>query len=134
MVRRFAQSSPLPDAFTRAGRVAGLSYATHKFSDLKVSGRTVSFKLSRSGDSGCETPQVYLGFPGAASDAKVPVKVLRYWKKTCDSAEDFSYDVADADVSNWDVKAQAWQVTRGTYIVYVGASSQDVRLTGKLVV
>jgi len=112
----------------------GLSYGTHEISAVKVAGRTVSFKLSRTAGSGCETPQVYLGYPDAATDPKVPTKVLRFFKKSCDESEEMSYEVTDQDVSNWDVATKQWKVTKGTYKVYVCTSSQDCTGTGSLVV
>ena len=99
---------------------------------MKVAGRTISFDVKRTGGTGCDTPQVYLSFPTADSDLGVPSKELRFFKKTCDDTATLSYDVQDADVSNWDTSAKEWSVTPGTYKVQVGASSQDIRLTGVL--
>ena len=82
----------------------------------------------------CETPQVYIGYPSAATDPKVPVKVMRFFKKTCEASAKLSYTITDQDVSNWDVATKQWKLTPGTYKVYVGASSQDIRLTGSMTV
>lgn len=110
----------------------GLTYGGgYKYSGLAISGRTISFTVA---GSGCDTPQVYIGYPGAKTDATVPVKVLRSFQKTCEPTTSVSYTLTDRDVSNWDVEKKAYVVTRGTYTVYVGASSQDIRLNGTLVV
>jgi len=52
----------------------GLSYGKQTLSGLKVTGRTISFSTA---GTGCETPQIYIGYPTAAANPKVPVKVMR---------------------------------------------------------
>jgi beta-glucosidase len=115
----------------------GLTYGAFAYSDLSVEGRNISFTLARTaGAPGlCDTPQLYLGWPTAGSDARVPLKVLKGFSKVCgqDSAR-VAFTVQDGDVSNWSEAAQAWVVTRGVYAVSVGASSADIRLTGSMTV
>ena len=114
----------------------GLSYGTFAFSDLAIKGRTISFKLTAASQSAgaCETPQIYIGYPNADASAEIPVKVLRHFKKTCSSAATISYTLTDRDVSNWDVESKAWRITRGTYKVFVGKSSQDIQLEGTVTI
>lgn len=57
----------------------GLTYGTATYSQLKIVGRKISFTVSTTG--GCDTPQVYISYPTAATDAAVPAKVLRGFKK-----------------------------------------------------
>ena len=98
----------------------------------------ISFQVTTTG--GCDTPQVYIGYPGAATDPKVPAKVLRGFQKIChpkvlDSRQPMtplSFTLTDRDVSEWDTEAKAWQVVPGKFMVFVGTSSQDIRLTGSL--
>ena len=59
---------------------------------------------------------------------------MRFFKKVCQPSAKLSYTVTDRDVSNWDVAAKRWKVTPGTYTVHVGASSQDIRLSGTMAV
>jgi beta-glucosidase len=120
----------------------GLTYGNSTYSKLTIEDRptrTISFQVTTTG--GCDTPQIYIGYPGAATDPKVPIKVLRCFKKTCQSVLDsqpattpLSFTLTDRDVSEWDVQAKAWRVVPGKFAVYVGASSQDIRLTGSLTV
>eukprot|EP00051_Salpingoeca_urceolata_P005714 m.76313 g.76313 ORF g.76313 m.76313 type:complete len:680 (+) comp14507_c2_seq1:2997-5036(+) len=113
----------------------GLTYGAFEYSALSVSGRTISWTIKRTaGTAGCDTPQLYLGYPSAASNPSVPVKVLRYFKKVCAPTATLSYSVVDADVSNWDVNTKQWVLTKGTYTVYVGTSSQSISLKGQLVI
>ena len=102
------------------------------YSGLVVSGRTISFKVTSSG-TGCDTPQLYLSAPTAATDPALPLKTMRNFQKVCGTAQQaITFEVADADVSVWE--GGAWQVVRGTWGVSVGASSADIRLTGTLTV
>jgi beta-glucosidase len=117
----------------------GLSYATYAYSGLTIKATSqegsISFDLRRdSGTSGCDTPQVYLSFPTAATDPRVPVKQLRFFQKVCTDSQTLSFRYTAADVSNWDVASRSWKVTPGTYGVLVGSSSQDIRLRGTLAV
>ena len=124
--------APSPSLVADRGRTGhGLTYGGFKYSGLKVSGRTISFTVK---GTGCDTPQVCLSYPSAKTDPEVPAKVLRFFQKTCEAEATLSYTVSDQDVSNWDVDAKKWAVTKGTYAVAVGSSSQDIRLTASLVV
>ena len=38
----------------------------------------------------------------------------------------------DKDLSIWDVKTHAWATVKGDFGVLVGASSRDIRLTGRI--
>jgi beta-glucosidase len=38
------------------------------------------------------------------------------------------------DMSYWDEASRKWSVANGDYTVFVGSSSRDVRLTGKITV
>lgn len=75
-----------------------------------------------------------MGYPGAGNNPKIPAKVLRSFSKACSATTTVTYTVTDRDVSNWDVNSKTWKVTSGKYVVSVGASSQDIRLTGSLTV
>lgn len=114
----------------------GLTYGAFSYSGLAVAGRAVSFNVTRtSGATGCcDTPQLYLGFPGASSNPAEPVKVLRAFQKTCDAQQAIVFQVSDADVSRWNATAAQWAVVHGVYSVFVGSSSADIRLTGQMTV
>lgn len=123
----------------------GLTYGpAFDYSKLSIDAekRTISFQVARKGTgrlAGCETPQVYFGYPNN-DEPNVPTKVLRFFKKVCDNGdgdafqETLSYSVSDRDVSNWDVAAKQWAITKGKYTVSVGGSSRDIRLAGSLTV
>ena len=102
----------------------GLSYGTFAYSDLAVKGRAVSFTVERTFGYGCDTPQLYVSYPGAAADPAKPNKVLRYFEKTCEVKTAVSYTLTDRDVSQWDITLKKWVVTKGTFGVYVAQASQ----------
>lgn len=111
----------------------GLSYGTFTYSELNIEGRTITFKVNRdsgSSPTSCDTPQIYFSYPGSTKSKTIPSKVLRYFEKVCDESKVVTFQFADIDVSNWNIKAQKFVVTKGRYGVSIGSSSQDIRLTG----
>ena len=102
-------------------------------SSVSPSGQVqIGFDLTNTGSTaGAEVPQLYLGFPAAASrTAQIAERI----------STDFPFDRPDTacylsiltweDLANWDATARGWIVTPGVFQVLVGASSRDIRLTG----
>jgi beta-glucosidase len=121
----------------------GLSYTSFGYSRLRVAGvasstsnASVSITLTNTGGmAGSEVVQLYLGFPASTGE---PPKVLRGFEKvkgmTAGAAATVTFTVTAEEVQVWDTDAQTWAITPGTYSVYVGSSSRDIRLTGSLTV
>lgn len=111
----------------------GLSYTTFAFSGLQVSGREVSFYLKNTGKvAGAEVSQLYLTYPTVAQQ---PFKQLRGFNKTMlapGAQTIISFTLTDRWLSNWDAVQHAWKLTKGTFTVSVGGSSDDLPLTGKM--
>ena len=111
----------------------GLSYTTFAYSGLQVSGREVSFYLKNTGEvTGAEVSQLYLTYPSVAQQ---PFKQLRGFNKTvlAPGAQTMvSFTLTDRWLSNWDAVAHAWKLTKGTFAVGVGGSSDDLPLTGEV--
>ncbi|KAI3028366.1 CAZyme family GH3 [Aspergillus niger] len=133
----------------------GLSYTTFDYSDLHITApssiskapqgkksvggpsdlwdnvASVSVLITNNGTlAGAEVPQLYIEFPEAADQ---PVRQLRGFERVEIDAGGHSYvtfDLRRRDLSYWDVLAQEWLVASGSYNVYVGASSRDLRLNG----
>ena len=59
---------------------------------------------------------------------------MRHFVKSCNATTSVSYTFTDRDVSNWDLDTKQWTVTKGEYGVFVGSSSQDIRLQGTMAV
>ncbi|KAL1796643.1 hypothetical protein ACET3X_005183 [Alternaria dauci] len=136
----------------------GLSYTNFTYSDLSVSGKpsagpatgakgpggpvdlfetvaTVTAKISNSGGvAGAEVPQLYLGYPASTNS---PPKQLRGFAKLrleAGASGTATFKLRRRDMSFWDESSRKWSVATGEYHVFVGSSSRDVRLTGKITV
>lgn len=93
---------------------------------------TVTAKITNNGTvTGAEVAQLYIGLPSSAPAS--PPKQLRGFQKvslTAGTSKTVTFDIRRKDLSYWDVGSQAWRVPSGTFNVYVGSSSRDIRLTG----
>ncbi|KAJ7926272.1 glycoside hydrolase family 3 protein [Mycena leptocephala] len=113
----------------------GLSYTTFAYSGLtiKVSGtsQVISFTVKNTGAvAGTEIPQLYLGYPPSAGE---PLKVLRGFDEVplaAGASQQVVMTVGQRDMSIWDTPSQSWVRPPGTFTVFVGASSRDIRLNG----
>lgn len=79
--------------------------------------------------AGEEVAQLYLGIPNS------PPKQLRGFEKLAvapGKSSTASFELTRRDFSVWDIVEQKWVVQPGTYKIYVGASSRDIRLHGSL--
>lgn len=136
----------------------GLSYANFTYSDLSIASTasagpasgaiapggpsdlfetvaTVSASISNSGKvSAAEVPQLYIGYPASAG---TPPKQLRGFNKIkleAGASGKAEFKLRKRDLSIWDSGSKKWTVPSGEFKVYVGASSRDVRLEGKITV
>jgi beta-glucosidase len=114
----------------------GLSYTNFTYSNLQATtnkdGPTTflnaSVKVMNSGEvDGAEIVQAYIGFPKSAGE---PPKVLRGFEKvliqrSSSALVHFGFGLRELRV--WDVSKSDWTLTRGTYTLYIGASSRDIR-------
>lgn len=113
----------------------GLSYTTFAYSGLTVTpaaaplAATATFTLRNTGArAGCDVPQLYISYPVASGE---PVRQMRDFSKVCLAAgtsTTVSLSVDTVGVSIWDVNAHDWVAQHGSFLVYVGASSRDLRL------
>lgn len=78
-----------------------------------------------------EVPQLYVGIPNS------PVRQLRGFDRVAlrpGQKKTVTFALTRRDLSIWDVVVQQWRLQNGTYPIYVGASSRDLRLNGTLTV
>ncbi|KAK4465384.1 family 3 putative glycoside hydrolase [Cladorrhinum samala] len=137
----------------------GLSYTNFTYSDLTVTSNaksgpatgstipggpadlwenvatvTVSVK-NTGGVAGAEVPQLYITLPSSAPST--PPKQLRGFAKlklAPNASGTATFNLRRRDLSYWDTARQNWVVPSGEFGVSVGASSRDIRLTGKITV
>lgn len=140
------------DALKRAVRYPfghGLSYTTFEYADFAVEvldasrGRVaVSCTIANSGSvAGAEVVQLYVGDPDA--EVHRPVRELRAFDKVWVGPGEsvrVSFELEGRDFSYWDSAAQRadgrhglWRLEGGEFTIAIGSSSQDIRLTGTLV-
>ncbi|KAJ7627784.1 glycoside hydrolase family 3 protein [Mycena polygramma] len=113
----------------------GLSYTTFAYSGLSITasgtGQVISFSVKNTGTvAGTEKPQLYLGFPPSAGE---PPKVLRGFDEVplaAGASQEVVMSVGEREMSIWDTPSQSWVRPSGTFTVFVGASSRDIRLNG----
>jgi len=112
---------------------AGLSYSRWAYSNLTADATGVSFTLANVGAvDGAEVAQVYLGFPPSAGEPPSQLKGFRKVTVKAGAAAAVTIPLTDRSFSTWDVASHAWKVAAGDFVVHVGSSSRDVRLTGKI--
>ncbi|KAF7854757.1 hypothetical protein EAF04_010325 [Stromatinia cepivora] len=134
----------------------GLSYSTFSHSNLVLSSissslgnsallpggksnlfdtiATISITITNNGSvPAAEIAQLYIGFP--ASVPNTPPKQLRGFKKISLAAgakNSLMFELRRKDLSYWDTGSQSWILPAGSFDVWVGASSRDLRLSGVL--
>lgn len=105
----------------------GLSYTTFTYSDLKVDGRTVSVRITNSGAvKGAEVVQLYIA---PQKDGLFrPEKELKGFDRVelePGEGKTVTFALDDRSFALWN---DGWKVPGGTYGVWVGSSSRDIRL------
>jgi len=92
-------------------------------------------ELVNTGDrSGGEVVQLYLGFPAAAQQ---PKKLLRGFEKVklgVGAATTVKLPLSKQEIATWSTEHHDWALVDGTYSLYVGSSSRDIRATAKFTV
>lgn len=113
----------------------GLSYTTFSYSGIDAKRNsngsvTVTAKITNSGSrTGAEVAQVYIGFPSSAGE---PPKVLKGFQKVSlasGGSSTVSISIPADQLKIFDETTEAWTSVKGTYTVYVGSSSRDIRGT-----
>lgn len=112
----------------------GLTYTKFEYSNLKVSEKGVEFTLTNIGSrEGAEVVQLYIG----KQDARVfrPEKELKGFQKVfikAGESKKISIDFDDKTFRYWNVRTNQWEIEGGSYIVMIGASCLDIRLTAEM--
>jgi len=113
----------------------GLSYTNFHYSGLQVSGRTVQCTVKNAGSvDGSEAVQLYLQFPASAGEPPKQLKGLQKLRLVSGQSLVPQFTLNDRSFSIWDVKTHKWAVVPGKFGIMIGASSEDIRLTGSVTI
>lgn len=114
----------------------GLSYTEFTYSDLQVSESKASFTVTNTGNmDGAEVAQLYVGLPGA--NVFRPQKELKGFRKVfLKKGESRRIEIPfdDKTFRYWNVKTNSWETEGGEYLIMVGASVADIRLSNKVTI
>ncbi|MGK8503016.1 glycoside hydrolase family 3 C-terminal domain-containing protein [Nocardia asiatica] len=117
----------------------GLSYTTFDYTDLALTadaaGVTVRLTITNTGArAGREVVQVYTAVPSSA--VARPARELKGVAVTADlepgAVEEVSILLSRDDLAYWETRVDRWVVEGGAYQVWAGASSRDLRVTGRI--
>jgi beta-glucosidase len=120
----------------------GLSYTTFEYRDLSLSKEKfhpndiieVSFTIKNTGAKrGMETAQLYI--QDVESSVPRPVKELKgFLKVELEAGESriVSLKLTNKDFSFWNPKTKDWFAEKGKFIILIGATSRDIRLTKEI--
>ena len=113
----------------------GLSYTQFKYSGLTASATNVTIVLTNTGSvAGAEVAQLYLAFPSAANEPPLQLKGFGKVMLQPGQSATVAFPVTARDLSIWDATTHDWAMQHGTFGVYVGASSRDIRAKGTFTV
>ena len=108
----------------------GLSYTTFEYKNLKVSDKGISFDITNTGNvDGKEIAQLYVGLQN--SEIIRPVKELKGFKKVflkAGETKKVEIPFDDKTFRYFNTKTNKWEIEKGFYDLYLGASSEDIRL------
>jgi beta-glucosidase len=122
----------------------GLSYTKFKYSNLQAvpksdGGLTVRFSIENVGKLyGDEVPQVYLGAPAnPRAGAQFAVRALAGFDRVGlkpGGSKQITIQVPARQFQYWSDVTKSWQTATGNRIVYIGASSRDLRLQKQITI
>ena len=113
----------------------GLSYTTFAYSDLRITEKGVSFVIKNSGKAdGAEVAQLYVGRkdPSVVFRAAKELKGFRKVFLKAGESKEVTIPFDAKTFRYWNAKKNGWDVESGEYIVSIGASVADIRLSGTI--
>ncbi len=119
----------------------GLSYTKFSYSNLNLSagqnGVNVSFVVQNTGKvAGAEVPQVYVGPPSKpAESVQFAVrKLVGFDRVTLQPGQStqVTLTISPLELSYWSSQQQNWVLPGGERTFYVGSSSRDIRVSGRV--
>ncbi|GFF44633.1 probable beta-glucosidase L [Aspergillus lentulus] len=127
----FKYSGLWVNVYTSAGAANGKVVPGGPADLFEVVGQVSVFVRNNGRVAGAEVAQLYIGLPDSAP--ATPPKQLRGFQKMMLQPGQMgraTFELTRRDLSYWDVQQQKWVVPSGTFKVYVGSSSRDIREEG----
>lgn len=107
----------------------GLSYTTFKYGKPTIQGRTITVNVTNTGNvEGKEVVQLYIG--DDKSSVLRPVKELKHFKKIGlkpGESQQVEFTITDDDLKFYDESTHTWTLELGTFTIYLGSSSTDIK-------
>ena len=114
----------------------GLSYTTFSYSDLKVTEKKATFTLTNTGKAdGAEVAQLYVH--AKKPSVYRPNRELKGFAKVflkAGESKEVSIALDDKAFRYFNTKTNRFEIDGGEYEIQIGASVEDIRLTGNLTV
>ncbi len=112
----------------------GLTYTTFAYSDLSVSDKGATFKITNTGSfDAAEIAQLYVGLPGAkVFRAKKELKGFAKVFLAAGESKTVTIPFDEYTFRYWNVKTNKWEIEGGRYEIMIGASVEDIKLTASL--
>lgn len=120
----------------------GLSYTTFEYSDLKLSSEEwhegerlkVTLTVTNTGKrAGKEIVELYIS--DQSGEAVRPVHELKGFEKVAlqpGESKQVTFELGDRAFAFFDERTHEWRVPNGKFVLEVGASSRDIRLTAEI--
>ena len=119
----------------------GLSYTTFRYADMAAELRdgkiTVTVTVENTGEmAGAEVVQLYAGRNQNTAVFKVQKELKAFQKIYLNPGERRVVTLVfeEQELAYYNTKAHSWVIENGEYPIFVGASSQDIRLQGSITV
>jgi beta-glucosidase len=114
-----------------AGRSSGESTVEAELVPPPTTAMNITVTVTNTGQrAGAEVVQVYVGLP-ASKVVRVPRELKGFAKVVLEPGQSVPVEitVSAEDLAYWSVAEQSWLVEGGEYVVMVGSSSRDLRLS-----
>ncbi len=118
----------------------GLTYTTFRYADLRLTGGaddtcTTTVAVTNTGMVAAEeVVQLYVAPPASTPVARPPQELKAFAKVSLAPGETriVTLPLGSRAFQYFDPTTRAWEVAPGTYEIRVGASSRDIRVTGRI--
>jgi len=111
----------------------GLSYTEFGYSDIKTDESGAEFTLTNTGNvDGAEAVQLYIGCPESANEPPIQLKGFKKIFLRAGESARIKIPFDEYSFRSFDIKSGNWVTVGGRYKIYIGASSQDLRLSDEI--